>query len=219
MLQHVNETFSKHIITIEDPIEYEFQDSKSFFEQREVGIDTESFSSALKYALRQDPDIIMVGEMRDKSSFDAALQAADTGHLVISTMHAANSSQAIVRILDFYPQEEQEGLRRSLSTNLKSIISQRLLPKVGGGVVPACEVMVNTPLIRNLLEEDKLDKISRAVEGGGEDGMVTFDQCLLKLFNEGKITEADAMDSATNPSQLKMNMKGIFLSSSGGITG
>jgi len=219
MLQHVNQNMAKHVITIEDPIEYEFTDDKSFFEQREIGIDTESFYSALKHALRQDPDVIMVGEMRDKESFDAAMQAADTGHLVISTMHAANSTQAITRILDFYPHEEQDGLKRALSLNLRSIISQRLISKVGGGVVPACEVMLDTPVIKSLLEEGKLDKLAGAVEGGGESGMQSFNTCLLELFNEGKITEKDALANATNASALKMNLKGIFLSSGGGITG
>jgi len=219
ILQHINETMSKHIITIEDPIEYEFADEKSFFEQREVGIDTESFYSALKHALRQDPDVIMVGEMRDRESFDAAMQAADTGHLVISTMHAANASQAVNRILDFYTHEEKEALRAALSLNLRSIISQRLIPKVGGGVVPACEVMINTPLIKSLLEEDDLDKLSRAIESGEQDGMQSFNKCLLDLFNEGKITEKDALANATNASALKMNLKGIFLDSSSAITG
>jgi len=219
MLQHINMNFPKHVITIEDPIEYEFHDDKSFFEQREVGIDTESFYSALKHALRQDPDVIMVGEMRDRESFEAAMQAADTGHLVISTMHAANASQAVNRILDFFSHEEKEALRMALSLNLRSIISQRLIPKIGGGVVPACEVMINTPLIKSLLEKDDLDKLSQAVEAGGQDGMQSFNQCLLKLFNEGKIIESDALANASNPDALKMNLKGIYLSSSGSIVG
>ena len=219
ILQHINETMPKHVITIEDPIEYEFIDDKSFFEQREIGIDTESFASALKHALRQDPDVIMVGEMRDRESFESAMQAADTGHLVISTMHAANATQAVNRILDFYSHEEKEALRQALSLNLRSIISQRLIPKIGGGVVPACEVMVNTPLIRSLIEENNLDKLSQAVEGGERDGMQSFNKCMLDLFNAGKITEADALANATNAGALKMNLKGIFLNSSGGITG
>jgi len=219
MLQHINETMPKHIITIEDPIEYEFTDVMSFFEQREVGLDTESFNSALIHALRQDPDVIMVGEMRDRASFDAALQAADTGHLVISTMHAANSTQAVNRILDFYTHEEQVALRNALALNLKSIISQRLIPKINGGVIPACEIMINTPLVRNLLEEDDLDKLGRAVESGVQDGMQSFNKCLLELFNAGHISEADALANASNPDALKMNLKGIFLDSSSSILG
>ncbi len=219
MLEHVNMNFHKHVITIEDPIEFEFTDRLSFFEQREVGIDTLSFNSALVHALRQDPDIIMVGEMRDRESFTAAMRAADTGHLVISTMHAANATQAVNRILDFFSHEEQEGLRQGLALNLKSIISQRLVPKVGGGVVPACEVMINTPLIKNLIEKNDLDKLARAVETGGQDGMQSFNQCLLRLFNEGKISESDALAYSSNPDSLRMNLKGIYLDSSDSIIG
>lgn len=218
MLQHINQNMSKHVITIEDPIEYEFIDRKSYFEQREIGIDTSSFESALKYALRQDPDVIMVGEMRDRESFDSAMQAADTGHLVISTMHAANATQAISRILDFYPHEEQAALSRSLANNLCAVIGQRLVPKIGGGVIPACEIMLNTAVIKSLIEENQLEKLATAVETG-EDGMQSFNSSLLKLFNEGKITEKEALANATNANALKMNLKGIFLNSGGGITG
>jgi twitching motility protein PilT len=214
MLQHINNTTRKHIITVEDPIEYEFYDNKSFFEQREVGLDTDSFSSALIHALRQDPDIIMVGEMRDVSSFGAALQAADTGHMVLTTLHSSNASQAINRILDFYPASEQAPIREALAVNLKAIISQRLLPRaLGGGVVPAIEVMINTPIVRKILEKNVIEKLPMAVEAGGEFGMQSFNKSLLKLVNEGLITEEVALDAASNPESLKMNMKGIFLDS------
>ena len=220
MLEHVNLNFRKHIITIEDPIEYEFEDKKSLFEQREVGIDTDSFQFALTHALRQDPDIIMVGEMRDKVSFDAALQAADTGHLVLSTLHATNASQAITRILDFYEHSEQESIRIALSMNIRSIISQRLLPKAfGGGVAPAVEIMVNTPVVTKILERNELDKLPAAIGAGKEDGMQTFNQSLLKLMNEGIITEEDALKTASNPEALKMAMKGIDLNSDTNILG
>jgi len=210
MLEHVNLNFRKHIITIEDPIEYEFHDKKSLFEQREVGIDTDSFKFALVHALRQDPDIIMVGEMRDKVSFDAALQAADTGHLVLSTLHATNASQAITRILDFYEHHEHEGIRLALSMNLRAIISQRLIPKAfGGGVAPGVEIMINTPIVRKLLEKDQVEKLPQAIGAGKEDGMQTFNQSLLGLMNEGLITEEDALKTATNPEALKMAMAGI----------
>ena len=210
MLEHVNQNFKKHCITIEDPIEYEFEDKKSLFEQREVGIDTDSFRFALTHALRQDPDIIMVGEMRDKVSFDAALQAADTGHLVLSTLHATNASQAITRILDFYEHNEQESIRIALSMNIRAVISQRLIPKAfGGGVAPAVEIMVNSPVIRKLLEQDRLEKLPAAISAGKDDGMQTFNQSLLGLMNEGLITEEDALRTASNPEALKMAMKGI----------
>jgi twitching motility protein PilT len=222
MLEYINRHYRRHIITIEDPIEYEFQDSLSLFEQREVGIDTESFLSALIHALRQDPDIIMVGEMRNKASFEAALQAADTGHLVITTLHATNAWQSINRILDLYEKEEQDQIRESLATNLKAVISQRLVSKaVGVGRVPAFEILINTPVVSNLIEENKLEKLPSAIAGGANEGMTTFNQCLLKLVNDGTITEEDALEASDNPEALKMNFDGIFLSSErgGGVLG
>jgi twitching motility protein PilT len=220
MLEHINYNFRKHIITIEDPIEYEFEDKKSVFEQREIGIDTNSFQDALIHALRQDPDIIMVGEMRDRVSFDAALQAADTGHLVMTTLHANTSSQAITRILDFYSHQERESVRMALSMNLHSIICQRLLQRAfGGGVIPGAEIMINTPIVRKLLEEGKLEKLPSAVDNGREDGMQTFNYSLLTLVNEGLITEEDALATATNPDALKMNLQGIELKSGSNILG
>lgn len=220
MLDYVNARFPRHVITIEDPIEYEFVDNLSFFQQREVGLDTISFYSALVHALRQDPDIIMVGEMRDRESFEAALQAADTGHLVLSTLHATNASQAITRILDFFPLAEQDSIRESLALNLQSIISQRLLPKAfGGGMVPVCEVMINTPIVKKLMEKDKLEKLHSAIESGREDGMQTYNQALLELINSGDITEEIGLEASSSPDQLKMNLKGIFLGNESSILG
>jgi twitching motility protein PilT len=220
MLEHININFRKHVITIEDPIEYEFEDKKSVFEQREVGIDTDSFRNALIHALRQDPDIIMVGEMRDRVSFDAALQAADTGHLVMTTLHANTASQAITRILDFYSHQERESVRMALSMNLHSIICQRLLPRAfGGGLIPGAEIMINTPMVRKILEKDQLEKLPAAVDNGREDGMQTFNHSLLQLVNEGLITEEDALATATNPEALKMNLQGIELKSGSNILG
>ncbi|MCF6176844.1 MAG: PilT/PilU family type 4a pilus ATPase [Victivallaceae bacterium] len=220
MINKINNTMRKHIITIEDPIEYEFTDNLSYIEQREVGIDTESFASSLKHVLRQDPDVIMVGEMRDKFSFEAALQAADTGHLVMTTLHASNSTQAINRILDFYEKSEQDSIREALAINLYSTISQRLLPEaLGNGRVPAVEIMINTPMITKLLEENRLDKLSFAVEAGRNDGMISFNQCLYELVNDGRITEEDALEAASNPEALKMNFEGIFLANETNILG
>ena len=220
MLEHINYNFRRHIITIEDPIEYEFEDKKAVFEQREVGIDTNTFQDALVHALRQDPDIIMVGEMRNQVSFDAALQAADTGHLVMTTLHANTASQAITRILDFYPHQERESVRVALSMNLHSIICQRLLQRAfGGGVIPGAEIMINTPIVRKLLEEGKLEKLPSAIDNGREDGMQTFNHSLLTLVNEGLITEEDALAAATNPDALRMNLQGIELKSGSNILG
>ena len=220
MLEYMNEHSNRHIITIEDPIEYHFSDRNCIFEQREVGPDTSSFDSALIHALRQDPDVIVVGEMRNRHSFDTALTAADTGHLVMSTLHTSNASQSIQRILDFYEEQERKQVRLSLASNLQAIVSQRLVPRAtGGGVAPANEVMIKTPIIRKLLEEDKLDKLAQAIEAGEGDGMMSFNQCLLKLVNASIITEELALEKATNPEQLKMNLKGIFLSSGSAILG
>ncbi len=220
MLEHVNLNFRRHCITIEDPIEYEFEDKKSIFEQREVGIDTNSFQDALVHVLRQDPDIIMVGEMRNKESFDAALQAADTGHLVMTTLHATTAAQSITRILDFYEFNEQSSIRMALSINLHAVICQRLLPRAfGGGVVPGAEIMINTPMVKKLLEHDQLEKLPAAIENGNEDGMQSFNQSLLKLVNDGHITEEDAMSAASNPEALKMNLNGIELNTGSQILG
>jgi pilus retraction protein PilT len=220
MIEYINRNFRKHVITIEDPIEYEFHDAESIIEQREVGLDVVDFASALKHVLRQDPDVIMVGEMRDKESFDAALQASDTGHLVLTTLHATNATQAISRILDFYERSEQDTIRSALAINIRSIMCQRLIRRAfGGGVVPAIEIMLNTPIVKKLIEENRVEKLPAAVETGREDGMQSFNQSLLGLVNEGLITEEDALKMASNPESLKMNLKGIFLNSSAEIIG
>ena len=220
MMQYMNETFGRHIITIEDPIEFHFEDGNSFFEQREVGVDTSSFDSALIHALRQDPDVIVVGEMRRRESFDTALTAADTGHMVMSTLHTSNASQTILRVLDFYEEEERRQIRMALATNLGAIISQRLVPKASGnGVAPAVEVMINTPMVRKLIEQDRLEKLASAIEAGERDGMISFNQSLLNLVNAGTVTEEEALIRSTNPEQLQMNLKGIFLGANNAIVG
>ncbi len=219
MLEYINQRYRRHIITIEDPIEYEFTDNLSVFEQREVGIDTVSFQSALSHALRQDPDVIMVGEMRDRVSFEAALQASDTGHLVITTLHSTNSYQSIDRIVNLYNKEEQDQIRESLSNNLVAIISQRLVTKAfGGGRVPAWEIMINNAVISKLILEDKLEKLPGVIAGSTNEGMSTFNQCLLQLVNDGQVSEEDALAASDNPDALKMNFEGIFLTASGAGT-
>jgi len=220
MIDYINQNYRKHIITVEDPVEYEFTDKHSLIEQREVGLDTESFESALIHVLRQDPDIIEIGEMRTRDSFDAALQAADTGHLVLTTLHTINASQSISRVLDFYDSSEHDTIRWALTTNLSAVISQRLLPRAfGGGVIPAVEILINTPIIKKLLGQNKLDKLAPAIESGAGEGMQSFNQSLYKLINEGLVTEEDALKAATNPEALKMNLKGIFLSTESQILG
>ena len=222
ILQYINTYRQEHVITIEDPIEFEFQDNQSVFEQREVGLDTDSFAGALRHALRQDPDIIMVGEMRDRISFEAALQAADTGHLVLTTLHASNAAQTITRILDMFERNEQDAIREALASNLCAVISQRLAPLASGvGRAPVNEIMINTPIVNKLIQEDRLEKLSAAIQTGQGDGMMNFNQCLLELVNSGRVTREDALAISDNPEGLKMNFEGIFLSSDagGGLVG
>ncbi len=219
MIEHINATSKKHIITLEDPIEFVFEDNQCVIEQREVGLDTLSFHHALKHVLRQDPDIIMVGEMRDATSFMAAMSAADTGHLVLSTLHTTNASQSINRILDFFKAEEREQIRRQLVGCMQSVVCQRMVPTIAGSMTPAVEILINTPTVKKLIEENRLDKLPAAIETGIEDGMQTFNQALYNLVKEGKVTEKDAMAKATNPQALEMNLKGIFLSEGRRILG
>ena len=220
MLEYMNNNKNRHIITIEDPIEYAFGDKKCIFEQREVGIDVITFQSALSHALRQDPDVIVVGEMRDRESLESAIAASDTGHLVMSTLHTANAGQSISRILDMYPHEERDAMRKALSENVKAIVCQRLVPRASGkGVVPCNEIMLNTSTIKKLIQEDKIGKIESAIAAGKEFGMMTFDQRLLELVNEGIITEEAALEKSNNPEALTMNLKGIFLGTDNGIIG
>jgi len=217
MLEHINNNFKRHIITLEDPIEFVFEDNQSVIEQREVGLDTQSFHHALKHVLRQDPDIIMVGEMRDDISFGAAMSAADTGHLVISTLHTTNAAQSITRILDFFKADEREQVRRQLAGTLRAVVCQRMVPSLNGRMVPALEILINSPLVRKLIEENRLDKLTMAIETGVDDGMISFNQCLFNLVKAGKVSEKEALAKATNPQALEMNFKGIFLNEGGRI--
>jgi twitching motility protein PilT len=217
MLEHINNNYKKHIITLEDPIEFVFEDNQSVIEQREVGLDTQSFHHALKHVLRQDPDIIMVGEMRDDISFGAAISAADTGHLVISTLHTTTAAMSVSRILDFFSADEREQVRRQLAGTLRAVVCQRMVPSLNGKMIPAMEIMINSPMVRKLLEENRLDKLSSAIETGGDDGMISFNQSLFNLVKAGKVSEKEALAKATNPQALEMNFKGIFLNEGGRI--
>ena len=219
MIEHINAHSKRHIITLEDPIEYVFEDNQSVLEQREVGLDTQSFHHALKHVLRQDPDIIMVGEMRDSTSFQAAISAADTGHLVLSTLHTTNASQSIGRILDFFKADEREQIRRQLAGTLHAVICQRMVPTIAGTMTPALEILINTPTVKKLLEENRLDKLAAAIETARDDGMLTFNQALFDLTKAGKITEKEALAKASNPQALEMNFKGIFNSEGSRILG
>jgi twitching motility protein PilT len=219
MIEYINANSRKHIITMEDPIEYVFEDNQSIIEQREVGLDTLSFAHGLKHVLRQDPDIIMVGEMRDATSFQAAMSAADTGHLVLSTLHTTNAAQSVSRILDFFKADEREQIRRQLAGTLQAVICQRMVPTIAGGMTPAQEVLINTATVRKLIEENRLDKLPAAIETGNEDGMLNFNQALLKLVQDGKVSKEEALAKATNAQALEMNFQGIFLSEGKRILG
>jgi twitching motility protein PilT len=219
MIEHINSNFKKHIVTLEDPIEFVFEDNQCVIEQREIGLDTANFYGALKHVLRQDPDIIMLGEMRDAVTFTAAMSAADTGHLVFSTLHTTTAAQSITRILDFFKADEREQIRRQLAGTLRGVICQRMVPTVDGKMTPALEIMTNSPVVKKMIEENRLDKLTAAVETGSDDGMITFNQCLFNLTKAGRITQKEALAKASNPQALEMNFKGIFLNEGGRIVG
>ena len=219
MIEHINAHHRKHIVTMEDPIEFVFEDNQSIIEQREVGLDTMSFQHGLKHVLRQDPDIIMVGEMRDAVSFQAAMSAADTGHLVLSTLHTTTAALSVTRILDFFKSDEREQVRRQLSGCLQAVICQRMVPTIAGGMTPACEIMINTATVKKLIEENRLDKLPAAIETGQDDGMQNFNQALLKLVQEGRVSREEALLKASNAQALEMNFQGIFLSEGKRILG
>jgi twitching motility protein PilT len=211
MVQHINQNFAHHIITLEDPIEFVFDDIKSTIEQREIGLDTASFNQGLKHILRQDPDVIMVGEMRDSTSFSAAMSCADTGHLVLSTIHTTNAAQSVSRVLEFFKADEREQVRKQLAATLQAVVCQRMVPKIGGGVIPALEILINSGTIRKMIEENRLEKLGNAITASRDDGMQDFNQALFDLVKERKVTEKEALANATNAQALEMNFKGIFL--------
>jgi len=217
MLEHINGNFKKHVVTLEDPIEFVFEDNQCVIEQREVGLDTQSFHHALRNILRQDPDIIMIGEMRDDISFAAAMSAADTGHLVLSTLHTTNAAQSIIRILDFFKADEREQVRRQLAATLRGVICQRMITTVQNTMTPALEILINSPLVRKMIEDNRLDKLAAVIETSADDGMITFNQSLFNLVKSGKVSEKEALAKASNPQALEMNFKGIFLNEGGRI--
>ncbi len=218
MLEHINTHFRRHIVTLEDPIEFVFSENQCVIEQREVTLDTMTFQRGLKSALRQDPDIIMVGEMRDAISFKAAINAADTGHMVMSTMHTTNAASSPGRILEYFPPEERESVRKQLAGTLYAIICQRMCAKVDGGMVPAQEIFLNSPTMRKALEDGEFGKIPAIIEGSRDEGMQSFNQCCYELCMNGVISKETALEKATNAQAVAMMFEGIFLSG-GGITG
>lgn len=216
MLNLINREANKHIVTLEDPIEYTYTDDKSLINQREIGIDIHSFDSGLRAVLRQDPDIILIGEMRDRATFETALRAAETGHLVLSTLHAAHSQQAVRRLFEFFPPEQQEIMKRQIAEALRCTIVQKLIPNLkGDGRMPAKEVMMVDASIRKLIEVGSFEKLYSGIEAGKESGSQSFNGDLYRLVKAGAISRESALAFSPNPKQLEMNLKGIFLSSGG----
>ena len=210
MIEHINTTRAEHILTIEDPIEFLFTSKKSLINQREIGINVKDFSTALRALVREDPDVVLIGELRDEETFRAALQATDTGHLVFGTIHAANCAQCIGRLLDLFPEEEHDAIRQSLAFNLKAIISQRLVPTVSKEVsrLPINEILVNTPIVQKLIVEHR-DSDLPAVIRGGDEGMQSFDDSLQRFVEQGYIDTEIACEYSPNAERLKMQLKGI----------
>jgi len=203
MLNEINETERKHILTIEDPVEFVHRNKKSLFSQRDVGSSTNSFAAALKYALRQDPDVILIGEMRDEETVGAALTAAETGHLVFGTLHTNSAPGTINRIIDVFDSQKQPQIRAQLSTSLVAVISQTLLPRVGGGKVATYEIMVTNPAIANLIREDKVHQIYSQMQlNQTETKMTTQTQMLFNLLKQGSITKEDAIKYSNRPDEL-----------------
>ena len=209
MINHRNQRMAGHILTIEDPIEYYHEHNMSVITQREVGVDTESYEVALKNSLRQRPDVILIGEIRDRTVMEQALTIAETGHLCLATLHTSNSYQAIERIVNFFPEDQQSQVRMNLSMNLKAIVSQRLLPSIMGGLVPALEVMLNEALIRDLIVKGQYEKITDVMEQNTPMGMKTFDQSLLELFAEGLIEEKAVINQADKASDMKVKLEQV----------
>lgn len=199
MIELINQTRAEHIVTIEEPIEYVFTPKKSLIDQREVGLDAPTFYSALTAAFRQDMDVIMVGEMRDHETIAAAVTAAETGHLVLSTLHTNNAAQTIDRIIDSFPAGQQDQVRLQLAGSLAGILSQRLVPKVSGGLIPACEVLINNAAVANLIREARTHEINTVIQTSSKDGMIDMDRSLADLVRRGEVTVEHAYEHALDP--------------------
>ena len=217
MINHINNTRSCHIVTMEDPIEYLFKDAKAIVSQREIGIDVEDFEQALRYLMRQDPDVVFVGEMRDSKTVTAGMRAAETGHLVFGTMHSTNASQAIHRLLDLFPQSERDLTRQTLSLALAAVVSQVLLPCIKEGIdrMPAVEVLLANPAVRKLISDGRENELPNVIRSSQQEGMQDLTDNLCQLVKDGSIDPKDAYRYAPNKDELKMALKGIRTTSSG----
>jgi twitching motility protein PilT len=203
MVSLINEERTEHIVTIEDPIEYVYEAKHSIIDQREVGIDTKDFATALKSIFREDVNVIMVGEMRSPETISTAVTAAETGHLVLSTLHTNNASQTIDRIIDAFPAGQQDQIRVQLSNSLIGIFSQRLIPRITGGLIPAYELLINNNAVSNLIREKRTHEIDVVIETGYEQGMVDMNRCLVDLVRQGEISMDNAYLYAQNPKALE----------------
>jgi twitching motility protein PilT len=217
MINEINRTRRCHIITLEDPIEYLYEDDQSLINQREIGIDVPDFGTALRSMLREDPDVVLIGEMRDPETFEAALQAAETGHLVFGTIHASSAPQTIGRILDLFSESARNSILQTLSISLRAIVCQKLLPCIQDDIsrVPAVEVMPNTPVVRKLIEEGRYNELSDVIRSHEGDDMQSFSESLYQLIENEMIEPKVAYQVAPNPEELKMRLKGITQSASG----
>ncbi len=208
MVDLINRNKALHIVTIEDPIEYEHQHKKSIVVQREVHFDTNGFAPALRSALREDPDVVLIGEMRDLETIAAAITIAETGHLVLATLHTNSAAQTIDRIIDVFPPYQQQQIRVQLAGIVQAIVAQRLIPMVGGGRVAAAEIMVATAAVRNIVRDAKTHQLDAAIQTGAEYGMQTMDRTLVSLIQSGKITYEEAKNFAVDPAELERLMRG-----------
>jgi twitching motility protein PilT len=210
MVHYINQNCAYNIITVEDPVEFYHKDKKSSISQREVGNDTQSFNSALKYILRQDPDVIVIGEMRDPETIAAAVVAAETGHLVLSTIHTIDASHTVQRIVDSYPPPQQAQMRLSVANILRGVVAQKLVATADGkDRVPCAEVLLMTPYIRQLIAENKMSEVYSSMARGQNDGMMTFDQDLLRLCREGRISKETALAETSRPDNFLSMLQGI----------
>ena len=211
MLNHINQNCQKHIITLEDPIEYLFTSKKSLFTQRQIGVDVDSFANGVKYALRQDPDVIFVGEMRDRETIMSALKAAETGHLVFSTLHTNDTVQTINRIINAFEPQDREPLRLQIAEILKGVISQKLLCRTDReGRIPASEVLLVTPAVRNYIIKDEIDSVYDLIKSGAYSGMIEMNMSLFKLVNTNMVSKEEALQVSSAPVELEQMFKGAF---------
>ena len=211
ILNHINNTQKKHIVTIEDPIEYVYKSQKSIFTQRQIGIDTANYLDGLKFALRQDPDVILIGEIRDMETVESALHAAESGHLVFATLHTFNAIQTINRILSFFPPSERSAVRSQFAEVFRGSLSQKLLPNSNGkGRIPAVELLYSTPTIKDFILKDELEEIYKLVQKGSYNDMITFNISLYDLYKKGLITKEVALEHSDTPNELMHYMRGVY---------